>query len=104
MEDVVTELLLAKEPMIARANEPYKARRNFFELMRFDFMLDKNVRIGLYLVCYQLHLRLVEATFARSQHVAILEQLRRRIAKAALVCHNWNFSIGWIDRQQGTAK
>jgi hypothetical protein len=43
MESVIVDLLLEKESFMDWANSPYKARRNFFELIRFDFMLDSKV-------------------------------------------------------------
>ncbi len=43
LEAIIRDLILSKEPFLINSGRPYRQIRNFFELLRFDFLLDKQV-------------------------------------------------------------
>ncbi|XP_059149383.1 probable tubulin polyglutamylase ttll-15 [Physella acuta] len=45
IKSAIRDVILMKEPEIIKAVEKYNSKRNFFELVRFDFILDENLRI-----------------------------------------------------------
>ncbi|BES90610.1 Tubulin-tyrosine ligase family [Nesidiocoris tenuis] len=45
IEDAIREVCLSKEPMIMKYLSTYKSKRNFFEMMRFDFVVDDNLNV-----------------------------------------------------------
>ncbi|GAB0100879.1 TTLL6 [Sergentomyia squamirostris] len=47
IHDSIREVLLKKEKVLTDTIQRFKYKRNFFELMRFDFILDENLRIFL---------------------------------------------------------
>ncbi len=44
LESVIRDLILSKESHLIRSGRPYRQMRNFFELLRFDFLLDERLR------------------------------------------------------------
>ncbi|KAJ8926545.1 hypothetical protein NQ314_021084, partial [Rhamnusium bicolor] len=47
IEDSIRTVIIAKEPLITDVLKRFKSKRNFFEMMRFDFVLDENLKIYL---------------------------------------------------------
>ncbi|XP_030764758.1 tubulin polyglutamylase TTLL6 [Sitophilus oryzae] len=47
IEESIRTILLAKEPLIADVLKRFKYKSNFFEMMRFDFVIDENLNIYL---------------------------------------------------------
>ncbi|XP_066262671.1 probable tubulin polyglutamylase ttll-15 [Euwallacea similis] len=47
IEDSIRTVMLAKESLIADVLKRYKHKRNFFEMMRFDFVVDEDFKIYL---------------------------------------------------------
>ncbi|XP_050514072.1 probable tubulin polyglutamylase ttll-15 isoform X1 [Diabrotica virgifera virgifera] len=47
IEDAIRTVVLAKEAAIVDVLQRYTSKRNFFELMRFDFLVDENLKIYL---------------------------------------------------------
>ncbi|KAF7283992.1 hypothetical protein GWI33_022809 [Rhynchophorus ferrugineus] len=47
IEDAIRTTLLAKEPLIAEVLKRFKYKSNFFEMMRFDFVIDEDLNIYL---------------------------------------------------------
>ncbi|KAJ3636823.1 hypothetical protein MTP99_000332 [Tenebrio molitor] len=47
IEDSIRTLILNKEPKIVDVVSKFKSKRNFFELMRFDFVIDEDLNIYL---------------------------------------------------------
>ena len=47
IKEAIQTVIMAKEPAIIKEASRYPSFRNFFELMRFDFVLDKNLHVFL---------------------------------------------------------
>ncbi|XP_056636211.1 probable tubulin polyglutamylase ttll-15 isoform X2 [Diorhabda sublineata] len=47
IEDAIRTVVIAKEPAIVDVLQRYQTRKNFFELMRFDFLVDENLKVYL---------------------------------------------------------
>ncbi|KAG5887696.1 hypothetical protein JTB14_002017 [Gonioctena quinquepunctata] len=47
IEDAIRTIILAKEPLIVDILRKFKSKRNFFEMMRFDFVIDEDLKIYL---------------------------------------------------------
>ncbi|ENN78250.1 hypothetical protein HUJ04_004358 [Dendroctonus ponderosae] len=47
IEDSIRTVLIAKEPLIADVLKRFRHKRNFFEMMRFDFVIDEELNIYL---------------------------------------------------------
>uniref|UniRef100_A0AAG5CRG4 Tubulin polyglutamylase ttll-15 n=1 Tax=Anopheles atroparvus TaxID=41427 RepID=A0AAG5CRG4_ANOAO len=47
VEDAIRTLILKKEPLISALLPRYANRRNFFEMMRFDLVVDKTLKVYL---------------------------------------------------------
>lgn len=47
IHDSITEILLLKENLLVEVLKRFKHHRSFFELMRFDFIVDENLRVFL---------------------------------------------------------
>uniref|UniRef100_A0A1B0CSE5 Tubulin polyglutamylase ttll6 n=2 Tax=Lutzomyia longipalpis TaxID=7200 RepID=A0A1B0CSE5_LUTLO len=47
IHDSIREIVLRKESHLVSTLQRYKSRKNFFELMRFDFIVDENLRVFL---------------------------------------------------------
>ncbi|CAH1167338.1 unnamed protein product [Phyllotreta striolata] len=46
-EEAIRGVVLAKESQIVEALKRFKSKRNFFELVRFDFVIDENLKVYL---------------------------------------------------------
>lgn len=67
IEDSLRIILLENEPkLIALANK-FKSKDNFFEMMRFDFVLDENLRV--YLMEANMSPNLSSSHFPLNQHL-----------------------------------
>lgn len=51
LEDAIRVVCLEKESMIANLMKNYKSKNNFFEMARFDFVVDNNLNVFLMEVC-----------------------------------------------------
>ncbi|ELU16337.1 hypothetical protein CAPTEDRAFT_102035 [Capitella teleta] len=47
LKDAVTEVFLKMEEKLIKASKNYASSRNFFEMVRFDFVLDENLKVYL---------------------------------------------------------
>uniref|UniRef100_A0A182QX78 Uncharacterized protein n=1 Tax=Anopheles farauti TaxID=69004 RepID=A0A182QX78_9DIPT len=47
VEDAIREIILKKEPLLTALLPRYTNRRNFFEMMRFDLVVDNNLKVYL---------------------------------------------------------
>ncbi|CAH1183020.1 unnamed protein product [Ceutorhynchus assimilis] len=47
IEEAVRSVVLAREPLIVDILKRYKSKSNFFEMMRFDFVVDENLHVHL---------------------------------------------------------
>ncbi|XP_059611917.1 probable tubulin polyglutamylase ttll-15 [Phlebotomus argentipes] len=47
IHDSIREVLLRKEHLLKNSLQRFRTRRNFFEFMRFDFIIDENLRVFL---------------------------------------------------------
>lgn len=45
LEEAIRSVVLLKEPFIVRLLKNYSSKRNFFEMVRFDFALDENMNV-----------------------------------------------------------
>lgn len=47
IEDSIRTVLLAKEQDIVNVANKFSSKRNFFEMMRFDFVVNENLKVSL---------------------------------------------------------
>lgn len=45
IEDAIRSIILLKEPFILRVIKTYRSKRNFFEMIRFDFTVDNDLNV-----------------------------------------------------------
>lgn len=45
IEDAIRSIVLLKEPLIIRLLKNYNSKRNFFEMVRFDFAVDDEMNV-----------------------------------------------------------
>lgn len=51
MEEAIRLVVLKKEPQILKAVSKYPSKNNFFEMFRFDFVVDDELNVFLLEVC-----------------------------------------------------
>ena len=55
LKAAVSEVYITKESNLAASTSKYKSNSNFFEMVRFDFVLDENLNIYLMEVSVNIH-------------------------------------------------
>lgn len=65
IEDAIRNVILAKEPLIIDVASRFKSTRNFFEMMRFDFLADDDLNV--YLLEANMSPNLSSAHFKQNQ-------------------------------------
>lgn len=63
IEESIIEVFTAKESQLVQSATNYKSNRNFFEMMRFDFVVDENFNIYLMEVSVFIYKLALESNF-----------------------------------------
>lgn len=85
IEDAIRNIILLKEPFILKLMKNYASKRNFFEMVRFDFAVDEDMNVFIMEVNYH---DSIYFTFTVEMYVLMKRSFRRT---CLLICHQLIF-------------
>lgn len=63
VEEAIKEVCLAKEPFLVKLLSAYPSKRNFFEMMRFDFVVDEELNVFIMEVTFYAFITILMTVF-----------------------------------------